>query len=106
MSDDELRLFDVDTDGEASHSETITPVSRRETTSKNVTPIGVAGRVSARDDSLEERASAAAAASAATAALDDAIAAARQAGHSWRTIAACSQIPFQTLHRRARRQAQ
>jgi len=106
-----LRLFDLAGDGDElpSHvGRADAPVSDRDTH----VPIrdAAAARVRSTKEALRadgsvltRAAEAAARTSAAETALDEAIAAARAAGCSWRSIGAATGRPYQTLHRRTLR---
>ena len=114
---DELRLFELDdqsprpsapptvarpsmnqTAPQPSHPQTSTRPSLPQTHSRNDNDAGVPNA-----DALAGLRRAANAAAQANGTLDEAVAAARRAGHSWRTIATSTGIPFQTLHQRAHR---
>jgi len=116
---DPLRLFDLDDEAVApsqaetntslSHAETARPPSQIET-SRGASQAGT--RAHTRDswspeghdtDALKRAGAAAVGAEAAQWALDEAIAAARSAGASWRRIGAATGLPYQTVHRRSSR---
>jgi len=100
-----LRLFDLD-DQPSQVSATQTPESQSRThheASTSQTHTTRAAAVVQDADTFADLSRAAATAALANHALDNAIASARRAGYSWRTIAAHTGIPYQTLHQRAHR---
>jgi DNA-directed RNA polymerase specialized sigma24 family protein len=107
IPEDELRLFNLVSDmDDLSSSETGVAVSQSETphtSSGSETRASHAPCDHLRYEALVRVRDAARVASAATNDLEEVIAEARLVGCSWRAIAELSGIPFQTLHRRARR---
>jgi len=94
-----LRLFDDGPALNGSQPETPSTVSRQETSENRTHHLADVCDLDRGAQALRAAADGAILVNDARQALNEAIDAARAAGHSWRTIGIATGIPYQTLHR-------